>query len=496
MPVHKDMTEQALKEARKYEEEKDREISAEERPLFHLSSRCGWMNDPNGFSLYEGMYHLFYQYYPYAPQWGPMHWGHAVSRDLVTWQYLPAALAPDTSADCGGCFSGSAAVLDDGRHILMYTGVAEDPEEPGTSVQTQCLAFGDGLDYEKFSGNPVLTSDDLPEGLSRHDFRDPKVNREEDGTYTCVVGGCTEEMDGRILYFRSEDGLDWHFVSVLAANNQRFGTMWECPDFFMLDGRAVLLCSPMDMRRTEKYSGGHGTLCLIGDFQDSRLVHEQDQPVDYGTDFYATQTLLHPDGRRIMTAWMQNWDTLQNHEELRWYGQMILPRELSVRNGKLYQQPVRELMQYRKKRAEYCSVPISDRLEPADIRGRALDLSLTIRPGAADYRRFEIQAAADEEHHTTILYDRIQQEITVDRSCSGTHTTVEHSRTFRTKEYDGVLKLRLIVDRYSMELFVNDGEQTFTMVIDTDLSADRIRFLAEGEAVLDMEAYTLDLQEQ
>ncbi|MBQ2689464.1 MAG: GH32 C-terminal domain-containing protein, partial [Solobacterium sp.] len=104
--------------------------------------------------------------------------------------------------------------------------------------------------------------------------------------------------------------------------------------------------------------------------------------------------------------------------------------------------------------------------------------------------------AADEEHHTTILYDRIQQEITVDRSRSGTRTAVEHIRTFRTKEYDDSLKLRLILDRFSIELFVNDGEQTFTMVIDTDFSADRIRFLAEGEAVLDMEAYTLDLQEQ
>ena len=197
-----------------------------------------------------------------------------------------------------------------------------------------------------------------------------------------------------------------------------------------------------------------------------------------------------------MTAWMQNWDTLQNHEGLRWYGQMILPRELSVRNGRLYQQPVRELMQYRKHRTEYRDVSVHGMTELPGIRGRALDLSLTIRPGENDYRRFEIQAAADEEHHTSIVYDRSRQEITVDRSRSGTHTAVEHSRTFRTKEYDGVLKLRLIVDRYSMELFVNDGEQTFTMVIDTDLSADRIRFLAEGEAVLDMEAYTLDLQEQ
>ena len=117
------MTSQTLREARKYEEASEKMIQKEERPDFHLSVRTGWMNDPNGFSYYKGRYHMFYQYYPYETKWGPMHWGHAVSSDLLHWDYLPAALAPDEAYDRDGCFSGSAVELPDGRQLLMYTGV-------------------------------------------------------------------------------------------------------------------------------------------------------------------------------------------------------------------------------------------------------------------------------------------------------------------------------------------------------------------------------------
>ena len=143
----------ALERAREYELAAERDIAPAERPLFHLSARCGWMNDPNGFSFYNGQYHLFYQYHPYTSHWGPMHWGHAVSRDLLHWEYLPAALAPDTAYDGGGCFSGSAATLPDGRHLLMYTGVSKDGVR---KKQTQNLAVGDGRDYQKLPQNPVI----------------------------------------------------------------------------------------------------------------------------------------------------------------------------------------------------------------------------------------------------------------------------------------------------------------------------------------------------
>ena len=164
------MSSNILREARRHEEIAEQLIPPQARPSFHLSSRVGWMNDPNGFSYYQGKYHLFYQYYPYESKWGPMHWGHAVSEDLLHWEYLPAALAPDTPADKDGCFSGSAVELADGRQLLMYTGVSAGPKLPdGTSDdrQTQCVAVGDGVNYEKCPGNPVLTGEDIPRAAAR-----------------------------------------------------------------------------------------------------------------------------------------------------------------------------------------------------------------------------------------------------------------------------------------------------------------------------------------
>ena len=233
------MTSQTLREARKYEEASEKLIKEEEKPAFHLAARTGWMNDPNGFSYYKGEYHMFYQYYPYDSQWGSMHWGHAVSSDLLHWKHLPAALAPDEFYDRDGCFSGSAVELDDGRQLLMYTGVVRERQRNGgiSEVQTQCLAVGDGTDYEKYEKNPVLDESDLPEGCSRFDFRDPKIWRKDDGTYCCIVGNRPADGSGQILLFTSPNGFQWNYKKVFCTNNHRFGLMWDCPDFFKLDGK-------------------------------------------------------------------------------------------------------------------------------------------------------------------------------------------------------------------------------------------------------------------
>ena len=155
---------QVLRDARKFEETREYSIQKEDRPAFHLSARVGWMNDPNGFSFYNGQYHMFYQYHPYDSHWGPMHWGHAVSHDLLHWSYLPAALAPDKDYDNRGCFSGSAVTLPDGRHLIAYTSVTDEIQPGGDirQIQQQSLAVGDGLTYEKVDFNTVITGKDLP----------------------------------------------------------------------------------------------------------------------------------------------------------------------------------------------------------------------------------------------------------------------------------------------------------------------------------------------
>ena len=495
------MASETLREARKYEEMTQAQITREERPAFHLSPRVGWMNDPNGFSYYQGMYHMFYQYHPYSAYWGPMHWGHAVSRDLLHWEYLPAALAPDMPYDKDGCFSGSAVTLPDGSQMLLYTGVIHEPQPDGSfrEIQTQCIAIGDGRDYEKLPGNPVLTEDSLPEGGSRYDFRDPKVWLAQDGCYYCVAGNCTAGKDGQILLYSSRDGLHWQYENALVKNNGRFGRMWECPDFFELDGAWVLLTSPQDMLpRGFEYHNGNGTLCLIGSYDGEHHIFTEktDQAIDYGIDFYAPQTVLAPDGRRIMIGWMQNWDTCNMRSQpKKWFGQMSLPRELSVRDGRLYQWPVRELELLRCNKVEYHGVKVTDgivRLE--GVSGRRVDLELEI--GAAGhpdiYRKFAIRFAQDEEHHSAVSFRPHESILKIDRKFSGSRRAIIHQRRSLVSHDAGRLRLRVILDRFSVEIFVGDGEQVLTATVDTPQQAEGISFYADGDVVLDVVKYDIE----
>lgn len=493
------MVSQTLREARKYEETFEKAIKKEDRPGFHLTPRTGWMNDPNGFSWYQGQYHMFYQYHPYSSKWGPMHWGHAVSRDLLHWEYCPAALAPDELYDIEGCFSGSAIELPDGRHMLMYTGVSKELFKGGfhREIQTQCLAVGNGVDYEKYENNPVLDEDDLPEGSSRSDFRDPKIGRKSDGTYFCVAGSRPADGSGQILYFTSKDGFHWQFKSILAENRNRFGKMWECPDLFELDGKWVLLTSPQDMLPGGyEYHNGDGTLCLIGEFDEEAgtFREESDQAIDYGIDFYAPQTLLTQDGRRMMIGWLQNWDSCTIHTgETPWFGQMTLPRELSIQKGRLYQAPIRELEQMRSNKVEYKDVKVDGNIELEGIKGRMVDIEMTVRPADPQnlYQKFSLRFAQDEQYHTSLSFRPQKSILKIDRKYSGSRRAIIHQRRSLAKTVDGELKLRIILDRFSVEVFVNGGEQVLSAALYTDLTAEKISFFAEGSAKMDIVKYDL-----
>ena len=228
------MTSEALQKARDFEAQYGPHIPDAERPVFHATPTIGWMNDPNGFTVYRGECHLFYQYHPYSNEWGPMHWGHLKTKDFIRWERLPCALAPDQEYDASGCFSGGAVELPDGRQLLMYTGVQRHHNAEGflEDVQTQCVAVGDGVNYEKWGGNPVLDGRDLPEGGSTIDFRDPKVWRDKDGTFYAVIGNRTEDGSGAILLYRGIEDFKGELVRVLDRCHNQYGRMWECPDFF------------------------------------------------------------------------------------------------------------------------------------------------------------------------------------------------------------------------------------------------------------------------
>lgn len=484
-----------LNKAREYEERREKTIPEHEKPIFHLIPRIGWMNDPNGFSYYEGKYHMFYQYYPYDTVWGPMHWGHAVSTDLLHWENLPAAMAPDMDFDKDGCFSGSAIEMADGKQLLMYTGVRKQEDENGQfkDVQTQCVAVGDGVNYEKYEQNPVIDFRKLPEGASVNDFRDPKIWREGD-TFYCVVASKTMDADGQLLRYKSEDGFTWEFVNILAKNNHRFGRMWECPDYFELDGKKVILTSPQDMLPEElEFHNGNGTLCLIGhENEDGTFEDENCQSIDYGIDFYAPQTIQMEDGRRIMIGWMQNWDTTGfKRDDFSWFGQMSMPRELSIENGKLIQKPIREIENFYKETIERKNVTINDHCVISGIEGRTIDMTVHIRPTEEMYRKFEIKLADNGKCYSLISYDPVDSVLKIDRKHSGSRRAIVHQRRCQVRKNNGEVTLRIIMDRYSMEMFVNDGEQVMTMTILTDYLADGISFCADGTVSMDVKMHTI-----
>ena len=490
---------QILQDARAFEALHGPTILPEQRPAFHLSPYIGWMNDPNGFSFYGGQYHMFYQYHPYDSHWGPMHWGHAVSRDLLHWEFLPCALAPDMPYDKDGCFSGSAITLPDGRQMLMYTGVRHETDSSGQTreVQTQNLAFGDGMNYEKYSGNPVLTEADLPEGGSRYDFRDPKILQTSDGTYLALIANDQKGVGGQILVYRSGDALHWSLVGPLASNHNRLGLMWECPDFFRLDGYDVLLASAQDMLpKGFEYHNGNGSFYLLGHCgeADGSYTVESDHAADYGIDFYAPQTVLTPDGRRVMIGWMQNWDTCNLHTRwVPWFGQMSLPRELSVRNGVLCQRPIRELELMRKDEVRHTDVLIKDEeRQLPGVSGRMADLELEIEPVGPVFSRFAIRFAKNDLYQTTVSFRPHESVLKIDRKFSGSRRAIIHQRRAKVRHDQGRLKLRLILDRFSAEVFVGDGEQVLSATVSTDLSAQDISFFADGAVRLNVVSYRLE----
>ena len=427
-----------------------------------------------------------------------MHWGHLKTRDFIRWERLPCALAPDEEYDAAGCFSGGAVELPDGRQLLMYTGVRRARNEDGflQDVQTQCVAVGDGMDYEKYGLNPILDARDLPEGGSAVDFRDPKVWRGADGNFYAVIGNRTEDGSGAVLLYRGVENWRGEFVRTLDRSHNQYGRMWECPDFFFLDGKQVLFTSPQDMKPIGlEFHAGNGTLCLMGSYDpETGFARERVQAIDYGLDFYAPQTLEAPDGRRIMIAWMQNWDTVGGKpSHCRWFGQMTLPRELSIEDGRLYQRPVRELEAYRRDPVVHRQILVSGEANLPGVQGRMLDMTVTVRPvGHGSYRWFRLHLAKDGQHDTILRYKPEEGILKLDRCRSGLPRDIVHTRSFLVKPRDGEIRLRVILDRFSVEVFVNDGEAAASAVIYTRQEADAITFEADGQVLIDVEKYDLN----
>jgi beta-fructofuranosidase len=299
--------------------------------------------------------------------------------------------------------------------------------------------------------------------------------------------------------YTSKDGISWSFVKVLDACKKRFGTMWECPDFFSLEDKQFLVVSPMDMEAEGlEFHSGHGVVIFGGSYDKKShdFTREWVQACDYGIDFYAPQTLIAPDGRRIMIGWMRNWATTYlRPDDCPIFGAMTLPRELSVKGGRLYINPVRELEVYRTNAVAYENVMIKEPVSLEGIKGRILDMTVRVKADKSQpYSFFKITLAKDETHGATIIYRPKENTITIDRTLAGKRFDTVQTRSFEVDNNGGAIKLRVIMDKDSVEVFVNDGERVATFLVYNELAADDIEFCADEQVSVDVEKYDIEVK--
>lgn len=307
------------------------------RPQFHLLPKRNWMNDPNGPVFWDGKYHMFFQYNPHAAVWGDMHWGHAMSNDMVHWEHLPVALAPTPGGpDAAGCFSGSA-VIDGGVVTVMYTGVVKAPLSDATIRdgvnslrESQCIATATGMNLTAWTKTPHAVIPAPPAGMAKvAGFRDPSPWKSGEWWYVAIGSGVLGE-GGKVLLYRSKDLRHWEYLHFVAsgegkgkstANPVGDGDMWECPDLFPLDGKHVLIYSSMGEVHWQT-----GVL----DEAAMKFHPENHGVLDYGA-YYAAKTQVDRHGRRIVWGWIPETRPVAEYSKAGWACMMSLPRRLRLR---------------------------------------------------------------------------------------------------------------------------------------------------------------------
>ena len=478
----------------------------EYRPSYHFSPKSGWLNDPNGMVYFEGRYHLFYQHHPFGTTWGPMHWGHAVSTDLVTWEEQPIALEPDEQ---GMIFSGSA-VVDEQDTSGLFGGkpglvaiFTHHHSLSGTDQirQSQSLAYStdSGKGWIKYTGNPVLEDEHCI------DFRDPKVFWHKPTEQWVMVLACGQT----VRIYHSPNLKEWAFASEFGHGIGSHDAVWECPDLFPLyiDGEPtrvkwVMLVSIGD---TPEIREGSRTQYFTGEFDGTTFMEDRDSEqvrwLDHGRDNYAGvcwSNVPVEDGRRLFIGWMSNWRYANLTPTERWRGAMSIPRELALetRNGKvvLIQRPVREL--------EGLRTPVLSLKEPslAEIQAAFSALQLDCYELVAEVatdRDFGFKVRVSDEQETLVGYASKTQEVYVDRTrsgCSDFHEDFAGRHAVTMETVENRLDLHMYVDRSSIEVFFNHGQVVITDLIFPDAESKGLDIFTVEEQVplLSLELYALE----
>lgn len=410
----------------------------------HFKAPNCWINDPNGFIWYKGWYHLFYQCFPYSAHWGRMHWGHAVSKDLVNWEEKGIALFPSKTDDRSGCFSGSAIEYKDKMYIY-YTGVnytEEDPENINCCINDTFTAAQlmitseDGIKFDNITDKKTVIPpiEDKKIGDKNH-TRDPKVWRGKDAWY--MVLGSTVDKNGRLLFYKSSDLKTWQYLNYCEKDG--FGWMWECPDFFEIDGKGVTIFSPMGF-----FNDGNGydsvAVCMLSSFDENTgkmELSENYQLFDYGIDLYAPQSTTDKDGNRVVIAWARMPEAVIT-EKGEWCGMMCIPRIVDVKNNHVYIRP-------------HTNVKNSFVTKLSAPKKSGYMLKTTLKNGES------INVGG-------YVIKRENDKITTDRSkvfnIKGNYRLIAETPVIN----DGY-ELEIYVDEHLVEVFINNGEYVISNVV-------------------------------
>ena len=438
------------------------------RLKFHLMPPVGWMNDPNGLCFYKGLYHVFFQYAPSGPCAYERYWGHYTSPDCLHWKYEGIAIKSDCVWDRNGAFSG-CAFTEDGMLELFYTGNVEEEGDydyilAGRGANVIYLCSEDGIHFgEK---KLLLTNKDYPEDYTCH-VRDPKVWK-EDNVYHMLLGGRKKDDTGAILHYVSKDKMRWEFKAEISSDED-FGFMWECPDTFMLDGQQVLMCCPQGVTREEfRYQNPHQAgYWIVADNPAKLLCINEFHELDKGFDFYAPQTFLAPDGRRILYGWAGVSEMDKEYRntpiiEEGWQHSLTVPRELKLVNGVIRQWPIKELEMLR-----YDAVGLTDGVTM--VAADAFDLEIVYAKDSTFKGKLhpeETDKKPVDECREAGKTVQLSEDILLSWEC-GVFTLqfLNDSgcgRTVRKAQIAQLRNLRILKDVSMLEIYMNDGEYVFT----------------------------------
>lgn len=418
-----------------------------DRLLFHMMPPVGWLNDPNGLCYFKDTYHVFFQYAPSSPLGGPKIWGHYASKDLLHWDFCGEAIVPSVEFDSGAILSGSTLV-EGGKMYSYYTGLAFDPALPKeermktSQTSTVCAVSEDSYHYaEKYR---ITHQSEYPSYYTRH-IRDPKVWK-MDGKYYMLLGSRNVDDIGGMLFYSGDDPLHLTLAKEITTK-EPFGFMWECPDWFLIDGTQILCMSPQGVARGEysfqnTYAAGY--FVLIGDIRED-FDFGAFREWDYGFDFYAPQTFEDGNGRRILIGWASVSDAQKEYAnpsvEKGWQHALTVPREVTFRDGICYQYPVEELKALQSGEA----IPVAN--GQILLSERCFDLELSSLAG----REF-----------TIMIGDGVKLAFADGVFSLSMTSEAGQGRTCRKIRAREIRELKVLADTTLLEIFVNHGESVFT----------------------------------